>query len=106
MVLGSVGWLNWGYQMYVDYYSFHTAGEGPYYGTDVSGTAIYPNLLDQHHYEEYGVKFDTYGLGYIDVGVGPYPNDYWAIRVNLNFNLFEFSPYRQTVWFSRHPGAN
>lgn len=80
--MGSLAWLNYGWDFELEYYTFYKAGEGPYYGTDNSGTTIYSSMDDSHHYEEYGMSIDNWGIAYLDFGLGDYSGvSPWVVRL-------------------------
>jgi hypothetical protein len=80
--LGGHGFINYGYDFELEYYTFYRAGEGPYYGEDNSGTAIYSTMDDSFHYEEYGFSVDNWGIAYVDFSIGSYsPSSDWIFRL-------------------------
>jgi hypothetical protein len=74
--------MNYGYDFELEYYTFYRAGEGPYYGEDNSGTAIYSTMDASFHYEEYGFSVDNWGIAYMDFALGDYTgNTEWIFRL-------------------------
>ena len=102
----SASWYSYSNIMYFGTYSFiemdeainfvyettYFAGDGPYYGG-----AIFADLDDTKHYEEYG--FRTYLNG--DVGVTINIEEYWQVGFWGNADIFTIHPYRQAIWFTK-----
>jgi len=85
--------IDYDYNVALDYTSTYNAGEGPYYNS-----AIYTALDNTMHYEEYGFDTNLWAEFEIDFIVG---NSRWEWDVILTADVFDYKPYRQTVWWTR-----